>query len=277
MDNLYKNKKNLEFKNKNLDKLYKCLSKNRVWIKISNEKYKTFNYSKELKQDEKGFFKPPGSWYSKGTWLFYELGMNLSNLTAKGLKEYENDKREIILIKVDEGQIYTISGNKPGINPLQNKSFNNSFKKFTRKYVNTTIGKSSCNYLPSINNSIKTKKQNVISNKKFCKKIKTAKSCNKHLTCYWSNKFNIYDFNRLYKDGYNGFAINPYPGSDSEYFNSIDLAFRVYDTESLVLFNSKPVLEYNNIGNISEIISSIKGKVSVAKLINELCNRINQF
>jgi hypothetical protein len=79
----------------------------------------------------------------------------------------------------------------------------------------------------------------------------------------------------MYKDGYNGFSINPYPGSNEEYFNESNLPFRVYDTETLALFNSKPVLTYHNIGSIGEIVSSLKGKKTVTKFINKLCSLIN--
>jgi hypothetical protein len=117
-------------------------------------------------------------------------------------------------------------------------------------------------------------KKKLSKNKKTCKTLK-RKSCEKDKRCFWSSKYNYYNFKKMLKDGYNGFVINPYPGSEEEYFNNSDLAFRIYDSESLALFNDKPVLKYYNIGTIGDIVSSCKGKKTVSKFINELCRRIN--
>lgn len=284
MENLYINKKVLQFKNKNLDKLYKTLSNNQ-WIKISGEKYRDFDYSKKIKSvyDGEGFLKPPGSWFSKGTWLFFDLGMSL--LFINDLTEFETDKRELIIITVDNNQIYEIKGAKPLINPLKNKTFNKSFKGFTKKYVKTQIGKDKCefdklyNILDTNKNKSKSKKNKtgLKLKKESCTKIKTKKKCHNNKYCFWNSKYNLYDFKKLYNDGYNGFSINPYPGSDDEYFNDVNLGFKIYDTESLALFNSKSVLSYHNIGSIGEIVKVCKGKKTVPKFINELCKRINQI
>jgi hypothetical protein len=269
MNNLYKKQKKLEFNNKNLDKLYNCLSGNK-WIKISNEKYKKFDYIDKLKGN--GYFKAPGSYFSKGTWFFYERGMDLQYIS--NLDSYKDNKKEIILITVDEEQIYTITG-KPDINPFYNNNYKKSFNKFKKKYVDGMIGMDGC-YASKYDNYfcvLTTKK--IEKNQKICKTLKKKIKCEKDKRCYWNNKYNNYNFRKMLKDGYNGFAINPYPGSDEEYFNNADLAFRVYDSESLALFNDKPVLKYYNIGTIGDIVSSCKGKKTVSKFINELCRRIN--
>lgn len=282
MENLYINKKELQFKNKNLDKLYKTLSNNQ-WIKISKEKYRDFDYSKKIKSvyDGEGFLKPPGSWFSKGTWLFFDLGMSL--LSINDLTEFEKNKSELIIITVDNNQIYEIKGNKPLINPLKNKTFNKSFKSFTKKYVKTQIGKNKCEYeklyniLDTNKNKSKKNKSLLKLKKDSCTKIKTEQNCDKNKYCYWNHKYNLYDFKKLYEDGYNGFSINPYPGSGDDYFDDVNLGFMMYDTESLALFNSKPVLSYHNIGTIGEIVKACKGKKTVSKFINELCKRIKQI
>jgi hypothetical protein len=273
MENLYKSQKKLEFNNNNLNKLYNCLLGNK-WIKISNDKYTDFDYKNEMKGTL--YFKAPGSYFSKGTWFFFDYGMGLS-YDKIDLKQYKNDNRQIILITVDEKQIYTITG-KPKINPFYNNEFNKSFKSFKSKYVDGKIGKNGCYSRISDKELRLFTKKEIIKNDKKCKLIKTKKGCNKKETnCYWSTKWNNYNFRKMYKDGYNGFSINPYPGSNNEYFNNIDLPFGTYDSESLALFNSKPVLTYHNIGTIGEIVISLKGKKTVNKFINELCKRINNI
>jgi hypothetical protein len=100
MEKLYKSQKKLEFNNKNLNKLYNCLNDNK-WIKISGDKYTDFDYKNKMKGT--GYFKSPGSYFSKGTWLFFYLGMNLG-YDKIDLEQFKNNKRELIIITVDEKQ-----------------------------------------------------------------------------------------------------------------------------------------------------------------------------
>lgn len=174
MEKLYKSQKKLEFNNKNLNKLYNCLNDNK-WIKISGDKYTDFDYKNKMKGT--GYFKSHGSYFSKGTWLFFDLGMNLG-YDKIDLEQFKNDKRELIIITVDEKQIYTITGEKK-VNPFYNNKFKKSFSKFKNRYVDKQVGKNGC-YSSLSDNKFRffTKKEFTKNNKK-CKLIKTKKLCEK--------------------------------------------------------------------------------------------------
>ena len=70
--------------------------KENQWIKVSNGKYTPINHNINRL---KSYYKPNGSYYSKGGWLFHEVCCDLD--------------KEIILIDVDYSDIYRITGKTP--------------------------------------------------------------------------------------------------------------------------------------------------------------------
>jgi hypothetical protein len=66
--------------------------------------------------------------------------------------------------------------------------------------------------------------------------------------------------------------INKYLNNDS---------FNLWDVESLVLFNLKPVITQHNLGSIKEILSSeghkIKSSINYSKLTNGIIKRIKEI
>ena len=106
-----------------LTKLTEALNENQ-WIKYSKNKYKPIKYIDNNKINKKynyTGFKPVGSYYSKGSWLFHED--NCCNLDW-----------EIILIEVDYKTITLITGKEPYKSPISNQVYKDTLSKFMKKY-----------------------------------------------------------------------------------------------------------------------------------------------
>lgn len=211
-------------------KLYNSLEENQ-WIKVSKDKFKYLKVTNLPKQHYD--IKPYGFWFSKGGWLFYELCCNIDN--------------EIILADVDYSKIYTIKTKKYKSNVSSNdKYYNNKLKKI---YKDLDVKSQEFCF------------DNKYEDFEYCynlsiKKCKTDKKCN-------LSKLYFANWGKIYKSHY-GFAIYPYNKSfhsiySKDYKEGSDFLLS-YDVESLVLWNSKPVISYRNLGTIREILENCDKK-----------------
>jgi len=154
--------KNMRYMDSNLKGLLSDLSNSlheNQWLKVSKDKYTPINHiDKSLhKIKSSSSFKPIGSYYSKGGWIFHEdMCCNL---------DYE-----IILIEVDYNTIYRITGKEPFKSPEKNTIYKNSLETFIDKY-GVLFGKNKC-VARYVEDNKKTK------NKNICKTIKNKEECN---------------------------------------------------------------------------------------------------
>jgi len=223
------------------------------WLKVSNEKYNPINHINnfDIKHKTKyQGFKPVGSYYSKGGWLFHEdVCCKLDN--------------EIILIEVDYNTIYSITGDNPFNSPIEDKKYKDALDSFTNKY-GKPFGKDKCKEDKTLVNKTKVK----------CNMIKKQSECKNN--CYWESKYKIFDWGSLYKK-YDGFAIYPYPEKELIKSSENNFAFNTYDVETLVLWNHKPVIKYYNLGKISDIIHDSDIKINIHKKYNNYSDYIDKF
>jgi hypothetical protein len=254
-----------------LSKLTEALGENQ-WLKYSDDKYKPIQHIDKTKinttkQYYKGF-KPQGSYYSKGGWLFHQD--NCCKLD-----------KEIIFIEVDYKTIYRITGKEPFKSPIKNSIYKNTLSEFMNKY-GVNYGKDKCvpfddcfdydtkdecnnSKTSCIWDSKKTKGNECVINKyrkDSCSKLKTEKKCkntknNKNTKrCLFIHSYKIINWSDLYKN-YNGFAIYPYPEYKmmTSMKNRSDLfSFIMYDVETLVLWDHTPVIKHHNFGTIRDIL-----------------------
>lgn len=269
--------KNMRFMSDNislkklLSNLSSSLNENQ-WLKVSKEKYKPMNYVKENENKNKNAyeygFKPNGSFYSKGGWLFHES-------TCCKLDD------EIILVEIDYSRIYRITGKEPYTSPIKDKVYKKNIKTFMDKY-GKLFGKDKCSgdNEPSLCNYSNNEVQCKNNGKPYCywesnkcntntKLLKQINSKCKKLTkkaicmkkdnhCFWEEQFKIFNWGPLYNE-YDGFAIYPYPEMELlKKYKKDAFAFYMYDVESLILWNHKPVIKHYNLGTIAEIIKDLK-------------------
>jgi hypothetical protein len=257
-----------------LSKLTEALGENQ-WLKYSENKYKPIQHIDKTKinttkNDYQGF-KPQGSYYSKGGWLFHQD--NCCQLD-----------KEIIFIEVDYKTIYRITGKEPFKSPIKNSIYKNTLTDFMNKYgVNFRkdkcepfIGcfeydtedecnnpKTSCIW-NSEKKTIFNKKGKCVVSKSSdsCSQLKTEKECkstknNKNSKrCLYNYSYKIINWAELYKN-YNGFAIYPYPEYEmmtSRKNRSNFFSFIMYDVETLVLWDHTPVIKHHNFGTIRDIL-----------------------
>lgn len=236
---------NVEHK-KLLTQLSNTLGENQ-WLKVSKDKYEPKIHNK---QDKMFDFKPKGSWYSKGEWLFHD--MNCCNLD-----------NEIILIEVDYSRIYRITGKEPYKSPITNSVYKKTLKSFAKDY-GTLFHKNRCGLDIDviINDKINSETKNKLKN--ICRTNKSKTKCNnKKNQCQWESESYIYNWGKLYNK-YDGFAIYPYPELELMEKKSVYNSLEWYDVSSLVLWNHEPVIKHYNLGTIREIIkeTGVKGKLS---------------
>lgn len=252
-----------------LSKLTEALGENQ-WLKYSKAKYRPIQHIDKTKINTKknkySGFKPMGSYYSKGSWLFHSD--NCCELD-----------REIIFIEVDYNTIYRIKGKTPFTSPMKNTVYQNKVSNFMNKYgenfdkdkctplvgcfeydTEETCNKpdTSCIWDQTIpNNYIKNKKGKCIDSKS-CSQITTEKKCNtnKQYECGFLFSYKIINWGELYKN-YNGFAIYPFPKYEmltSKKNRKDFFSLYGYDVETLVLWDHTPVIKYHNLGTIREIL-----------------------
>ena len=241
------------------------------WIKVSNEKYKPI---KTNIIDSKSDFKPQGSYYSKGGWLFHDMCCNLDN--------------EIILIEVDYSNIYRITGKTPYTQTNSNSVYKTKINKFIKDY-GSKKNKYWCRKKISLsfnsnnntkNNSKHDSKHNTKHNtKNICYIYREKNKCISNKKCEWRKMFKTFKY--PYKT-HSGLAIYPLPSYKwlNKNFND-KLVFNSYDVETLVLWNHEPVIKHYNLGTIREIIGDLDKtkendftKYLVPKMI-EMINKIN--
>jgi hypothetical protein len=208
--------------------------KENQWLKVSNQKYKPFKY--DINEKKIGF-KPKGSYYSKGGWLFHEMCCNLDN--------------EIILIEVDYSNIYRITGKTPLTNTNTNNTYTKKINDFINEYgINNLFEcteKKKFGYL-------KSKK----TNKVYCGSYYTKKSCIKNDHCKWDNTTTYfkYPYNK-----YDGLTVYPLPSYKWMHSKLLQrFMFITLDVETLALWNDKPVIKHHNLGTIREIVNEYKNK-----------------
>ena len=249
-----------------LSQLTEALGENQ-WLKYSKDKYKPIQHIDKNKINTKHYSnyindKPNGSYYSKGSWLFHQD--NCCELD-----------HEIIFIEVDYKTIKCITGKDPYKSPIKNSIYKNTFLNFMDKYGVDNIMKDSC--LPSCfdydtkdecnkpNTSCRWKAYKDKDNKSTkgkciettsCRQFTTPKKCNnnKDYNCIFVEGYKLVHWGKLYKN-YNGFAIYPYP--ENEMLNKLkknSFIYKLYDVETLVLWDHAPVIKHHNLGTIREIL-----------------------
>ena len=249
--------------------------KENQWIKVSGDKYKPINHNIDKL---KSYYKPSGTYYSKGGWLFHEVCCDLD--------------KEIILIDVDYSDIYRITGKTPYTQTNSNSVYKQNMNQFIESY-GSKMDKYWCRTNNKFSNSININNTNINSTKitkkktnkkqKNCYNYRNKNKCLSNKKCEWAKMFRT--FNYPYKK-YSGIAIYPLPSYKWLHtkFNE-RLIFNSFDVETLVLWNHKPVIKHYNLGTIREIIGKLdninNNKISedftkylIPKLI-EIINKIN--
>lgn len=239
------------------------------WLKVSSEKYKN-TITKII--NPSGDFKPQGSYYSKGGWLFNEMCCNLDD--------------EIILIEVDYNNIYRIKGKTPYTQTNSNTIYKKNMNDFINKY-GSKMNKYSCKTKFINNNSLNSinSKTNSKTNLKKIKSIpcynfREKKKCISNKKCHWKKFFRTFKY--PYKT-HSGLAIYPLPSKKwlKTKFNE-RLIFNSYDVETLVLWNHESVIKHYNLGTIREIIGKIDKNINIkydftSYLIPNLISMINKI
>jgi len=245
-----------------LSQLSEALGENQ-WLKYSKDKYKPIVHVDKHNLPKFGntSYKPFGSYYSKGGWLFH----------------YDNCcilDREIIFIEVDYDTIYRITGSSPFKSPIKNSLYENNLLNFMKKY-GVNFGKDKCEpgcfdydtkdecNKPNTSCKWDTNKYNQNTNNKgmcidtpSCSKFKTKAKCNtnKDYDCTFIETYKKINWKDLYKK-YNGFALYPYPEYKMiEQLKKDGFVFTMYDVETLCLWDHTPVVKHYNLGTIRDIL-----------------------
>ena len=240
--------------------------KENQWLKVSRENYKPITH-KII--DPKGDFKPQGTYYSKGGWLFNEICCDLDD--------------ELIFIEVDYSTIYRITGKTPYTQTNSNSIYKKNMNDFINKY-GSKMNRYSCE--PKINiddnslNSLNSKHKS-IHKSNSCYYYKYKNKCISNKKCNWKKYFRTFKY--PYKT-HNGLAIYPLPSYKWLHtkFNE-RLIFNTYDVETLVLWNHEPVIRHYNLGTIKEIIGKINKDINLEEndftkyLIPNLIEKINKI
>ncbi len=255
-----------------LNKLTTFLDDNE-WIKVGyTEVINDFDKKKEMKGKPLAGYTPPGLWWSKGGWLFFDLCCKPTD--------------KILYAQINSSNIYTITGKDKLSDPMTDKIYQEKILDFEKKYL---FSKPENKWLPKGTHLYSC----IGKNEKYCEKEindETGKP-----TCKWSKKTqkcNIVNRNQCYKskknchfvydqplylwsnliNKYDGFAIYPYMNRDFMIKYQNHDTFTEYDVESLVLFNQKPIKTYHYLGTIQEIIDSVKSPKKTSKKISKTDN-----
>ena len=220
------------------------------WLKISKtpfniEYFDKFNRLKNINVKNYNKYlglKPDGVWFSKGGWLFHEdMCCNIDNY--------------IIIAQIDYSNTYNITGSNRFNNPMNNKKYISSIRKFDKIYNGKIMMRECIPKYTKSTNATKSSKHKKTSNKINCRTIKTLKKCNKYSQlCQWFEGFNFYSWAKLYKE-YDGFSLYPYMSKEFMLNIQKHLTFTSWDVESLVLWSAKPIIKYKTLGTIKDIIN----------------------
>lgn len=231
-----------------LTQLSNTLSENQ-WLKVSKDKYEPKKHIIKSKGNNYSDFKPRGSYYSKGGWIFHEdMCCNLDD--------------EIILIEVDYSRIYRITGKEPYKSPITNSVYKTKLKSFVKDY-GRMLGNDRCEIGIHIDDNISMNKEKKKEINNICKINKTEKNCRNNKKCYWHKSFKVFNWGKIYNN-YNGFVFYPHPEMELMKNSKDYLVFWSFDVESLVLWDHTPVIKHHNLGTIREIIkeAGVKGKLT---------------
>ena len=241
------------YNKKLISQLTNTLKENQ-WIKVSREKYKQIKPHKITNPNVD--FKPQGSYYSKGGWLFHDMCCNLDD--------------EIIMIEVDYSNIYRITGKTPYTKTNSNSIYKKNIDDFIKTYghkkdkywcrkKNNLSFSSKLNNKNTKTNNTSIKKNNSSIKKNTpknitCDRYREKNKCISNKKCGWYKMFKPFDY--PYKT-HSGFAIYPLPSYKWLHDNFDDkLVFNTYDVETLVLWNHEPVIKHYNLGTIRQIIDN---------------------
>ena len=137
--------------------------------------------------------------------------------------------------------------------------------------------------------------KNIETDVKTCNWNKKTKKCDFKTSCSKNNKDCVYDYYRFAEydwdtiiDKYDGFCI--YPFMTDEFMKKIQkhYTFAFWDVESLILFNTKPIIKYHDLGSIREIINAANpisqnkehkmlNCIDYSKLINQIIKKIKML
>jgi hypothetical protein len=261
-----------------LSKLTNFLMENE-WLKVGDtDKLKDFVEDKQML-----YFKPRGTWFSKGGWIFHDMCCNINY--------------NIIYVQVDYSKIYRITGESPNTNPDNDLLYQKRVKSFQKKYSakkltrNRWIEKLISGYECSERDEKSCKNPIEDAVLASCKWNKKTKKCNMTNlckipkdSCRYDYGYTVYNWKKL-KQQYDGFAIYPFMTREfmRKYQNTE--TFDMWDVESLVLFNLKPVITQHNLGSIKEILSSAgqkiksskSGDINYSKLTNGIIKKIKEI
>ncbi len=106
------------YNKKLISELTNTLKENQ-WIKVSSIKYENF-INRKISQPQNYGFKPQGTYYSKGGWLFHENCCNLDD--------------EIIMINVDYKNIYRITSETHDKDTNTNSVYKKNMDNFIKTY-----------------------------------------------------------------------------------------------------------------------------------------------
>ena len=275
---------------KHLSKLTNFLADNE-WLKVSKEKYHDFTIDKKIFKNNMSMKPGYVSWFSKGSWLFHDIGHNID--------------KEIIYITVDYKNIYKIANKSPYSELSSNDDYKSKLSTFNKKYIipykatrNRLVHKedlfSACNWIESqkMCGYKKTKKNNNNNNENKskwysennCIWVKKKNECKfRHCSkkkddCVISYNSQIYNWSNFLKE-YDGFAI--YPMMTLKEMENIQNhhGFDGWDVETLVLSNSEPIIKHHNLGTIRELLNITKkdnDRINYSKLVSKLIQKINE-
>ena len=264
------------YNKKLISQLTNTLKENQ-WIKVSREKYKQIKPHKITNPNS--HFKPQGTYYSKGGWLFHDVCCNLDD--------------EIILIEVDYTNIYRITGKTPYTKTNSNSVYKKNMDDFIKtygtknfywcrtKYKLSFISKLNNKNTKTNNTSIKKNnssiKKNTLKNI-TCDRYREKNKCISNKKCKWDKAFRTFKY--PYKT-HSGLAIYPLPSNKWLHDNFDDkLIFNSYDVETLVLWNHEPVIKYYNLGTIRKIIGNLDKKKEndfIKYLVPKLIDKIKEI
>lgn len=279
---------------KHLSKLTNFLADNE-WLKVSNDKYKDFTTDKKIFNNQEiinrmiGFKPGYVSWFSKGSWLFHDIGLNID--------------KELIYITVDYKNIYKIANKSPYSDLMSNDQYKSQLSKFNKKYIipsNMTKTRlvrkedkfSSCNWMSTqkectnSNSSILRELNDNIKWKRVCKwnnkknKCEFRRCSKKKDDCVPLYNAQFYNWAKLLKK-YDGFAI--YPMMNLKEMEEIQHhhGFDTWDVETLVLSNSTPITHHHNLGTIRELLNIPKKdsdkEINYSKLVSILIKKISEI
>ena len=215
------------------------LLKDNQWLKVAYTDPDEFNLTRHNTScaNSKSFRadKPPGTWYSKGEWIFHDMNETLFDPDSTD----NNDKieRYISLVEVDYSKIYRITNSTPS-NEHLDAGYWKSLKTFESKYCkNTKLEKS-------------TTKWFIPDWKEICSKY---------------HGFAIYPFPPYeYMVKFNE-AMKNNPNNHLSWMHFLIS----WDVSSLVIWNMNDViLKSHNLGSVKEI-GNIKNIISKIRNINK--------